>query len=192
MHDRVRRIEAHVVEVTPKTRWIFVEVATDAGLKGVGEASLNSRDGAVLAGLRALGPAVFALAHAAPAPLGRPRGLAEAAALSAVDQALWDIAARRAGTSVAQALGGVRRDAVALYANINRRTRDRRPEGFAASARAGHGRRFRGGEDRALRRGHPGRSPRRWRVGAGTRPHGGDTAGDRARPRADGRLPLAI
>jgi galactonate dehydratase len=135
MHDRVRRISAHVVEVTPKTHWIFVELATVAGLVGVGEATLANRDGAVLAALRALGPAVFALGHAAPAPLGVPCGLAEAAALSAVDQALWDIAARRAGTSVAEALGGARREAVPLYANINRRTRDRRPEGFAASAR---------------------------------------------------------
>jgi galactonate dehydratase len=135
MRDRVKQIEAHVVEVTPKTRWIFVELSTDAGLVGVGEASLNNQDGAVLAALRALGPAVFALGHAAPAPLGVPRGLAEAAALSAVDQALWDIAARRAGTSVAEALGGARREAVPLYANINRRTRDRCPEGFAASAR---------------------------------------------------------
>ena len=135
MRDQVIRLSAHVVEVTPKTRWIFVEVTTAAGLVGVGEGSLNNQDAAVLREVRALSAAVFALPRAAPAILPKPLGLAQAAALSAVDQALWDIAAQRAGISMAQALGGVRRSAVPLYANINRRTLDRRPEGFAASAR---------------------------------------------------------
>ena len=134
-HDWVARLQAHVVEVTPKTRWIFVQVTTASGLVGSGEGSLNNQEAAVLDALRARSAALFALPHAAPAAWPRPRGLAEAAAVSALDQALWDIAAQREGQSVAAALGGKRRSSVPLYANVNRRTLDRSPSGFAASAR---------------------------------------------------------
>ncbi len=134
-HDRVVRLQAHVAEVTPKTRWIFVQVATASGLVGTGEGSLNSQEDAVLDALRARSAALFALPHAVPATWPRPQGLAEAAAVSALDQALWDIAAQRDGQSVAAALGGERRSSVPLYANVNRRTLDRSPSGFAASAR---------------------------------------------------------
>jgi galactonate dehydratase len=63
------------------------------------------------------------------------QGLPAAAATSAFDQALIDLAARRAGTTVAETLGVKRAGDVVLYANINRRTLDRSPQGFAASAR---------------------------------------------------------
>ncbi len=89
----------------------------------------------MLDALRARSAALFALDHAAPAAWPTPRTLAEAAAVSALDQALWDVAARRAGQSLATALGGERRSSIPLYANINRRTADRSPAGFAASAR---------------------------------------------------------
>lgn len=136
MNDPVVRLSGHVAEVTRKTRWIFVEVETAAGLTGVGEASLNSQDRAVLEATEALSEALFALPHAAPGPWPLPMDLAAAAAVSAIDHALWDIAGRRAGRSVAAMLGGPRRVTVPLYANINRRTLDRRPEGFGESARA--------------------------------------------------------
>lgn len=135
MGDRAIRLVAHVAEVTPKTRWIFVEVETASGLVGLGEGSLNGQDDAVLEAVRGLSGSLFAEAEAVPGPWRMPASLADAAARSAVDQALWDIAARRVGCSVAAALGGVRRRSVPLYANINRRTRDRTPAGFAASAR---------------------------------------------------------
>jgi galactonate dehydratase len=74
--------------------------------------------------------------------LGKPATLVEAAAISAIDQALHDILARRRGISLAAFIGGERRDRIGLYANINRRTSDRSPGGFAESARtalqAGH------------------------------------------------------
>jgi galactonate dehydratase len=63
------------------------------------------------------------------------RALPEAAVASALDQALWDLRGRREGRPVWQLLGAAKRDRVPLYANINRRTIDRRPEGFAASTR---------------------------------------------------------
>ena len=151
MGDVAVRVEAHVVEVTAKTRWIFVEITTAEGLVGCGEGSLNTEDGAVLRAIEGLVPAVFAVGDVAPAVFPVPGCLAEAAAVSAVDQALWDLLGQRAGMSVAEALGGRQREAVRLYANINRRTRDRSPAGFAASARTAMAAGVQGVQDRAVR-----------------------------------------
>jgi galactonate dehydratase len=133
------------VDVTPRTRWIFVEIADADGVKGFGEATLAENSSGVADAARSISkvlverrlPPAEALAL-----LGKPGSLVEAAAVSAVDQALHDILARRRGVSLAALLGGERREQIGLYANINRRTTDRTPEGFAESARvalnAGH------------------------------------------------------
>jgi galactonate dehydratase len=142
--DRLRILSLSTVEVTPKTRWTFLEVETEAGLRGVGEASLTEHEADIAEAAAQLAPIAFALPDADPAGLPRrlPASLPEAATLSALDQALWDISARRQGVSLAEALGGTRRMRVPVYANINRRTRDRTPHAFAQSARtaiaAGH------------------------------------------------------
>lgn len=60
---------------------------------------------------------------------------AGAAVACAIDQALWDIASRRERKPLHATLGAARRAEIPLYANINRRTLDRSPSGFAASAR---------------------------------------------------------
>jgi galactonate dehydratase len=74
-------------------------------------------------------------ACALPIRLGAvPTDLVKAAAYSAVEQALWDLAARNAGRPIAELLGGARRERVPLYANINRGTTDRSPAGFGARA----------------------------------------------------------
>jgi galactonate dehydratase len=135
--DRVKGIELSVAAVTPKTAWIFVELETISGLRGVGEASLVGREDEVLAATRKLAPVIMELREASPDCLPKDYPLPampEAAAFSAIDQALWDVTAQRANLRLADALGGVRRNAIPLYANINRRTLDRSPEGFAASA----------------------------------------------------------
>jgi galactonate dehydratase len=135
--DHVKGIEISVADVTPRTSWIFVEVETASGLRGVGEASLVGREDEVLAATRKLAPVIMDLRDASPDCLPKDYPLAalpDAAAFSAIDQALWDVAAQRRGVRLADALGGIRRDVIPLYANINRRTLDRSPGGFAASA----------------------------------------------------------
>jgi galactonate dehydratase len=98
---------------------------------------LDGQEDAVSDAMAALAGAALSWAHSDPAMLPAiPAELPQAAALSALDQALWDIAARRRGVALSQALGGARRDTVKVYANINRRTRERSPAAFAASARA--------------------------------------------------------
>ena len=79
-------------------------------------------------------PGAFARRHA-------PRDIEEASVVSALDQALWSLHAQLRERSLGQVLG-IKRAAVPVYANINRRTEQRTPEGFAASTEvamaAGH------------------------------------------------------
>lgn len=132
----VSRVSQRGARVSGKTLWHFVEIETSAGLRGTGEASLQgqapavAREVARLAQALAGGPADPAALAALPAP----KTLAEAAARSAVDLALRDVAAQAAGQRLVEALGGAHREEIALYANINRRTEDRSPAGFARSA----------------------------------------------------------
>jgi galactonate dehydratase len=134
MNDMIDRILMHDVRVSAKTRWLFLEVHTRSGFAGLGEASLQGREAMVRQAGDRFAPSVLR-APAKPADMtGRCKTLAEAAFVSAIDQALHDIAARREGKRLADYLGGARRERVPLYANINRRTVDRSPGGFAASA----------------------------------------------------------
>jgi galactonate dehydratase len=119
-------VEARSVRVTARTVWTFARLVAQDGSEGWGEASLEGRAAEVEAAIRA-----FTL----PVTLGAvPTDLVKAAAYSAVEQALWDLAARNGGRPIAELLGGARRERVPLYANINRGTTDRSPAGFAARA----------------------------------------------------------
>lgn len=141
----LRAVTLHMVRVTHKTCWSFIRLHTHDGLVGEGEATLTGQEDALLAAAERLLPLVlrdataespggFALQHT-------PADIREASIVSAVDQALWSLHAQRAGQALAHVLGA-RRKQVPVYANINRRTGIRTPEGFAASARvamaAGH------------------------------------------------------
>ena len=99
-------------------RWrdlLFVEVYTDAGITGLGEATLESRTDIAEAVLRWLEPEYVGLDPASPekhwnrvyytATRWR-NGPALMTGLSAIDQALWDIEAKRLGVPLHRLLGG--------------------------------------------------------------------------------------
>ena len=134
----LRRMALHTVLISAKTRWVFVQIEDGDGNLGSGEASLNGKENALAAAADRLALRALASSSAMPANFAAaivPSDLAEAALVSAIDQALWDLHARRAGVRLVEALGGARREALPLYANINRRTLERTPRGFARSAR---------------------------------------------------------
>jgi galactonate dehydratase len=138
---RIERLQAHAVGVTPKTNWVFVTLATEDGITGVGEASLNGWEPLLLAYAERLartveGQDTDALARHTRYLPHAPGGLVVHAIRSALEQAAVDNAAQRAGMPVHEVLGGARRTRVPVYANINRATADRSPSGFGASARA--------------------------------------------------------
>ena len=128
----------HVLAISPKTRWVFVRIEDADGRIGSGEATLNGKESALAAAAERLATRALASSSAAPANFAAaivPVDLAEAALVSAIDQALWDLHAQQAGVRLVDALGGARRESIPLYANINRRTLERTPQGFAHSAR---------------------------------------------------------
>ncbi len=141
----LQRASLHVVRVTDRTCWTFLRIHSADGRIGEGEATLQGREHGLRAAAERLVPA--ALREAAVAEPGafaerhRPSDIQEASIVSALDQALWSLHAQARGQSLTQVLGALR-ERVPVYANINRRTRDRSPAGFASSAEkalaAGH------------------------------------------------------
>ena len=144
---KITELELIELDASPRGNWIFVRVHTDAGLSGLGEASQSGNDGLVKAALQQMGERLKGedptavevlwekMARAANIFSG-DAGRVGATAISAVDQALWDLAGKALEVPVWRLWGGKRRDKVRLYANLNRGTRDRSPEGFAKAAGA--------------------------------------------------------
>ncbi|WP_223476611.1 mandelate racemase/muconate lactonizing enzyme family protein [Oricola indica] len=142
----IKCITCHNIAIDEKTDWTFIEVTCSDGITGWGESSVNGA-GPVLAAMTAQQASKFTGAPAFPNTVqwlsgARNGGLLQHAVLSGIEQALWDAQGQRLGVSAQDLLGGAVRDRIPVYANINRRTRNRVPEGFAESARvalaAGH------------------------------------------------------
>lgn len=136
----IENIAAISTRVSDKTVWNFVRVDSRDGRQGWGEATLQGASVEVHDHVTRLASAL--IGHDLTVPMDMKdiagtcgRDLAQAAAISALDQALWDVLAQAAAKPLAQALGSPLRDEVELYANINRGTINRSPEGFAARAR---------------------------------------------------------
>ena len=140
---KIRSVTFHVLHVSAKTNWSFVRVESDSALVGWGECSLNGwetmqreycdRFAAELSGHR-----VDSIADADAACrlfLHSPGGMVEHSVRSAAEQALLDMLAQRDGVPVWQLFGAEQRTRVEVYANINRATQLRTPEGFTNSAK---------------------------------------------------------
>ena len=138
--SRITALRPHAFNVSPKTNWYFIAIETDDDRISWGEASLNGWEpvlGAILdtfhRGL--VGSTVEAAHQGLKASPRSPGGLAANAIISALQQALLGVMAEQQGLPLHGTLGKARRSRVPVYANINRATTDRRPEGFAATAR---------------------------------------------------------
>jgi galactonate dehydratase len=124
----------HVTEVRPflldsgaGKRWLFVKVVTDAGLHGWGEAYTQSdRDHSIVAHVESMarylvGRSPFAIKHFSHVMLVdyavRRPAMEFFSALSALEQALWDVVGKASGQPVYNLLGGPCRDRVRVYAN---------------------------------------------------------------------------
>ena len=134
-------IEVIIVEVNHRGDWVFIQVHTDEGLVGLGEASHSLNDEILITAVEEMKKQLIGCD-----PTGINSvwnllakwdgGRITSTALSALEQALWDITAQKAGMPISSIFGGALRKGVRLYANINRHVRDRSPAGFATAAKA--------------------------------------------------------
>jgi galactonate dehydratase len=146
---RVRGFELIPVRATSRTVWLFVRLQTDAGLTGLGEASdafgfanttrenvdaMRAQLATFVRMIEGRSPLDVAAFRQQAMPVAR-MGLVAATAFSALEQALWDLTGKALGVPVHRLFGGTVRAALPVYANINRATTVRTPEGFAATAR---------------------------------------------------------
>ena len=138
------------VRATERTVWLMVRLRTDQGLTGHGEASdafgfLNTtaqnavRMQAELQKFFGLvqgkSPLEIEAYRQQALSLAATGGLISATACSAIEQALWDLAGQALEVPTYELFGGKVRDALPVYANINRVTQPRTPSGFAATAK---------------------------------------------------------
>jgi galactonate dehydratase len=131
---RIERVERLRVD-----RWLFVQVYTDSGLVGLGEAGMwgyPDANDAVIASWEPylIGQDPLLIEHHWQAlyRLNHFRGGSVAGALGAIDAALWDIAGQHFEAPVYQLLGGRVRDRVRVQTGIHAATVD----GLVAQARA--------------------------------------------------------
>lgn len=137
----VAGLEIFRVHVNRRGDWVIARVRTGAGLTGIGDASQSGNDERMIQFLRQFfeamkGRSVYDVEYLRgigmkEAERGR---LPAAVAMSALEQCLWDIAGKVVGQPVYQLLGGRVQPRIRVYANINRSTEPRTPEGFAEMA----------------------------------------------------------
>jgi len=117
---RITKLETFLV----KPRWLFLKIHTNAGLVGLGEPVVEGRARTTACAVEELAPylvgkdprsvvhhwqAMYRHAFYRGGPL-------LTSALSGVEQALWDLAAKSLGVPIYQMLGGPTRNRVRLYA----------------------------------------------------------------------------
>ena len=119
---------ARVIVTSPGRNFVTLKIETDEGVYGLGDATLNGRELAVVSYLQD---------HVVPCLIGRDahriedilqflykgaywrRGPVTMSAIAAVDTALWDIKGKIANLPVYQLLGGASRENVMVYGHAN-------------------------------------------------------------------------
>lgn len=105
--------------------WVFVELTTDAGHVGVGEATLEGRENTIQGQLKdisryLLGQDPFEIERHVRNLMRDPfwtGGYVAQTGIAAVEMAMWDILGQALGTPVWQLLGGAIRNRFPVYAN---------------------------------------------------------------------------
>ncbi len=121
-------VSARVIVTSPGRNFVTLKIETEAGVYGLGDATLNGRELAV---------ASYLTEHVIPCLIGRDahriediwqylyrgcywrRGPVTMSAIAAVDTALWDIKGKLANLPVYQLLGGASREGAMVYGHAN-------------------------------------------------------------------------
>ena len=118
-------VQVEIIHVRP--RYSFLVLRTDDGLYGLGEAALEGRDRVVEAAVHELeylllgqdAARIEYLWHLMYRATFYPAGAIMASAISAIDQALWDLMGKRLDVPVHVLLGGAVRDRARVYKHVN-------------------------------------------------------------------------
>ena len=137
----VEGLEVFQVKVNRRGNWTIARLKTSGGISGLGDASQSGKDDQTLVYLKQFsdllrGRSIFDVEwlRKVTAPVIAQYGVPAAVAASALDQCLWDIQGNVFSVPVYDLFGGRIQDRIRIYANINRSTEDRTPEGFAQMA----------------------------------------------------------
>ncbi|WP_322964040.1 D-mannonate dehydratase ManD [Sphingomonas fuzhouensis] len=121
-------VAARVIVTAPGRNFVTLKIVTDQGIYGIGDATLNGREKAVVSYLED---------HVCPLLIGRDarqiediwqllyrgaywrRGPVTMRAIAAVDVALWDIKGKALNTPLYNLLGGRSRDRLMVYGHAN-------------------------------------------------------------------------
>lgn len=137
---RITDIEPVIIHVNNRGDWVFINIHTDEGISGLGEASHSLNDSLLISALhvmkqRMVGMSPFEIQKIWHQFAGMRGGRVTATALSGIEQALWDILGQVLQVPIHALFGHSVRNRIRLYANINRHVIDRSPQGFATAAR---------------------------------------------------------
>ncbi|HAB00255.1 MAG TPA: galactonate dehydratase [Ruminococcaceae bacterium] len=121
---KVTDVQTFVVDAF-RTNWVFVKVLTDEGISGVGEATLEYKEKALLGAVEHIREYLIGKNpldiekhwHTIYRDAYWRGGAVLMSALSAVECALWDILGKHLGVPVWQLLGGKVNDKVRIYVN---------------------------------------------------------------------------
>jgi mannonate dehydratase len=126
----VKITDAKVIVCSPGRNFVTLKLYTDQGVYGLGDATLNGMEKAVVSYLQD---------YCIPSLIGRnpaniediwhyfyrgvywKRGAVSMTAVSAIDMALWDLKAKTLGTPLYNLIGGRSRDKVLVYCHANGR-----------------------------------------------------------------------
>jgi len=139
----VTGLEIFIVKVNARGNWLIPRISTSAGLTGIGDASHGGGDDGRIRYIKQFfelmkGRSIYDIewlrAQAEPEIFKSPNFSTPAIALSGIEQALWDIRGKAFGVPAYDLFGGLLHPSIRNYANINRSTETRSPEGFASMA----------------------------------------------------------
>lgn len=141
---RITAVDSVIVPQAGRS-YVYVLVRTDAGLTGLGEATLMGRERSVREALRDFAELVVGedplrreyLWHRVFLSDRRRSGAVQMGALAGIDVALWDIAGQALGLPIHRLLGGPVRDRVALYTHCGVFAPEEAPDAFGPLVDAG-------------------------------------------------------
>jgi galactonate dehydratase len=125
-------IECKIMNISKYSNWVFIFIQTDVGMVGLGEASIDGKELEVQDYIHNIKKHYIGqdLIKNQLHELILPMNMAEAAALSGIDIALWDLKGKFYQKPIYELLGNTFQTNLKMYATFNRSLKERTIEEF--------------------------------------------------------------